>query len=354
MRARRPSRSSSGAFAGATRRPRRSGPRKTGWNLAAIAAMTDDFEAVKELCKRDDAIELMSMVGKKIKVKHEHQKLPFAQMLIHMANGHIPLMGAMGYARPEIVTCMLEAGCPFKGRAVARHLLRLAVPPPDRRHLQRPQGELRGVHEGPPECGRSHEPRRHGHLLPELPAHCVRHRPSQHQADGRVAPQLGQDPKPLLHQRMGMGSTPTGMLAFNEDADVSALSLLVSAPIPRASRRTSTHASTHYPFLWFMYHTMGVLSALGHSSSASMHKMFKSFIVIGTPLHWAAMLGNVPMIGALLDLGADPTVQVEEGDKALPGCKGLTPYEILQYKFPDSPSCRRSQRCSRRRATASA
>ena len=41
------------------------------------------------------------------------------------------------------------------------------------------------------------------------------------------------------------------------------------------------------------------------------------------------------MIKALLERGADPTVKSKKGTK-LPGCKGLTPYEILQYKFPDS------------------
>ena len=309
--------------------------KETGWNLMTIAAMTDDFEAVKELCKRDDAIELMSMVGKKIKVKHEHQKLPFAQMLIHMANGHIPLMGAMGYARPEIVTCMLEAGCPVPKGA---QLLDTFCGSP----CHRPTGAIFNGRKENCEAFMKVHPNAVDLMNPGgmgtffqnfLHIACGIDRPN-------IKPMVEwllnsvQDPKPLLRQRMGMGSTPTGMLAFNEDADVSALSLLVNAD-PEGVKADINTCLNPLPFLWFMYHTMGVLGALGHSSSASMHKMFKSFIVIGTPLHWAAMQGNVPMIGALLDLGADPTVKSKKGTK-LPGCKGLTPYEILQYKFPDS------------------
>merc|ERR1719482_2292531 len=40
-------------------------------------------------------------------------------MLMNMSNGHLPLMGAMGYASPAVVTTMLEAGCPLpKGAAL--------------------------------------------------------------------------------------------------------------------------------------------------------------------------------------------------------------------------------------------
>ena len=59
------------------------------------------------------------------------------------------------------------------------------------------------------------------------------------------------------------------------------------------------------------------------------------FLRLHLTLHWAAMNGNVPMIAALLDLGADPTIRTKPCTKT-PHCKRLTPYELIEHKFPDS------------------
>ena len=99
----------------------------TGWNLLTMAAMLDDLGAVRELCARDDSLALLSSRGKGIVAregkggkKHAHRKLPFERMLLMMAKGHTPLMGAMGYASRAVVTTMLEAGCPLPKDAMGQ------------------------------------------------------------------------------------------------------------------------------------------------------------------------------------------------------------------------------------------
>lgn len=86
----------------------------TGWNLLTCATLLDDTAAVKELLAGPHADTLMYAKGRKIKGKEYYHQQPFAQMLINLADGHVPMMGCMAYGSPATNRAMFEAGfrCP--------------------------------------------------------------------------------------------------------------------------------------------------------------------------------------------------------------------------------------------------
>jgi hypothetical protein len=144
---------------------------------------------------------------------------------------------------------------------------------------------------------------------------------------------LAKGAKPLLRERMGVGATPFGCLVHNEDADLTVLKTLADADPEWAKEDLNAYVKPK-KMVWAMWHIMGGLSIVSRNAGL-MHKMMREFLLVGTMLHWACMLGNVPMIAALLDLGADPTIRTLPCTKH-PLAKGVTPYELLCHLFPES------------------
>ena len=306
--------------------------KETGWNLMTIAAMLDDLAAVKELCARDDAIELMSAKGKKLPSTFGHHRVPFSKMLMNMSNGHLPLMGAMGYASPAVVTTMLEAGCPLpKGAA----LLDTFCGSP----CHRPTGAIFNGRVDNCEAFLAVHPTAVDVSAPGTSSTfwqsfmhiaCSIDRPNIKIC---VEWLLSKGCHKLLRLPMGVGATPLGSLVNNQDADLSVMPILVAADPDFTVADINAYVQPKQ-IVWGMFHFMRFLSPVFTNAGLTV-RMFKEFLCVGTLLHWAAMNGNVPMIAALLDLGADPTIRTKPCTKT-PHCKRLTPYELIEHKFPDS------------------
>ena len=82
---------------------------ETGLSLLTFACAGDDLRSVKELLATDDGKRMLSLRGKKLP---HADKLPFNTMLRNLAKGITPLKLAVGYAAPELVAALLDAGAP--------------------------------------------------------------------------------------------------------------------------------------------------------------------------------------------------------------------------------------------------
>ena len=73
-----------------------------------------------------------------------------------------------------------------------------------------------------------------------------------------------------------------------------------------------------------------------------MHQVnwIKPVLICGTPLHWAAMSGNLQMFKALLDAGADPSVRTLM--ESMGPFKGYTALDIFIARFGADSAARLS------------
>ena len=304
----------------------------TGWNLMTIAAMVDDVAAVRELCAAEDAITLLSARGKPLKPTQPHHRLPFARMLLNMSAGHVPLMGAMGYASSSVVTIMLRAGCPLP---TGKDLLETFCGSP----CHRPSGAL--FNGRTDNCDAFLAVHPHALNLNVPGGADTFWQNLMHIAVGIDRPHikpnvewlLERGCQPLMKMKMAMGTTPMHHLFYNLDADLSVLPVFENADTDfvRDNISSISHPMTKF---WGVYHSARVFGLI-NSKSFNMARMFKQFIIVGTPLHLAAVQGNVQAVATLLDMGCDPTIRSKASTK-VPGCKRLTAYEIFLYKYPES------------------
>ena len=305
---------------------------ETGWNIMSLAAMLDDAAAVKELCALPNAAELMSAKGKAFPNDvHAYQKFPFAQKIRKLSVGHRPLMGAMAYGSPGVVTNMLAAGCPvpkgrkdqantfggsachsplgaiFNGRTDNIEAFMAAKPGAVDLAMREPMSNFNLMHHAATADTR--------HVVPTL----------------KWLVAQGVHGK-ALRQRMMFGVNPVEMCVGNPEAGIEAFELLWDLD-PAYHQANLNRYVEQSKLMKTMFRVVKVASVVSGTAGA-MKKMLGDFMMKGTCLHWAALVGNLPMIAKLLDLGADPTLRTKMSGAG--PTRGMTFFEILQLKFPES------------------
>ena len=87
--------------------------KQTGWTLLTLAAAMDDEDAVRELLGTDEGKAMLKAHGKLVPLNTPLRKQPFSKLFLDMAIGMSPLMAAVTFSRPSVITLLLDAGAPM-------------------------------------------------------------------------------------------------------------------------------------------------------------------------------------------------------------------------------------------------
>eukprot|EP00947_MAST-08B_sp_MAST-8B-sp1_P002483 g2483.t1 len=300
--------------------------KETGINLMTMAAALDDLDAVKELCARPEAVALMSIKGKKISTKGarlDYRRYPAATLMLGDLPGTRPLMPAMAFASKELVETMLRAGCPVpKGHSLSKHIMGPIF-----------SGKMENVDALAALRPGVFDPKTFTSMGWNNLLHMTMGFADTRNA-GRMldwALEKGCELK-LLHKRNGFGMTPLTFHCMSEDADGDMVRRLVALDPAFGAKDINTPNKLMKAMKVVVKMVKGLAGVSGTMATAG--RMMQEFMMGGTALHAAAYRGNMPVIQALLELGADPTIRAR-GTAGGP-CQGLTPYEIICLRFPDS------------------
>ena len=86
----------------------------TGWNLLTLACAVDDETAVTELLATDEGRAMISSRGIMEKKKLTPLRIqPFSKLLMDLLTGMTPLMAAVTFSRPVVISALLDAGAPM-------------------------------------------------------------------------------------------------------------------------------------------------------------------------------------------------------------------------------------------------
>ena len=88
--------------------------KETGWSLLTLACTLDDEAAVTALLATDEGRAMIHTRGKLPKPKGSTLRVqPFSKMFLDMSTGMSPLMAAVTFSRPSVITALLDSGAPM-------------------------------------------------------------------------------------------------------------------------------------------------------------------------------------------------------------------------------------------------
>jgi ankyrin repeat protein len=294
---------------------------ESGLNLLTFAAFMDDMAAVNELLAgpQEEVAQLLDGKGTKMVIPGVskkgplHRREPLGIKLCTYAEGMSPLMAAMTFARPEVVTRLIDAGA-----NVERDGLLLL-------------GERPCTFRGAAIAGKADNVRA---LLSRFPQYvnstnefgaCPLHFGSwSSQCLGQasvIKALIEHGAKPSIHERHLIVGSPLTAACGTYDQDPDAIRMLLDAGADPGNPEAYTGMHK------FLKTLSGIFRALGNTQMRGMNNLFKAHAGKNkwSPVHVAAARGDIATVRLLTEHGKlDP--------QALKDAKGRTPVELCEQK----------------------
>ena len=316
---------------------------ESGWNLLTCACLLDDVDAVTALLAAPGGADAVRAIGKphpnalktSLDTPPQH-RTPFAQLLFRLGDDHMPLAGAMGFSRPDVVRALCAAGAPLPPAIALDIVAGSPVESPTGALVNGRLDNLEALIEYHPHLDMATlKGTRCAVYEGSVPLHIAASiESSGEDMLASVRWLLARGAVSALGTQTISGVSPIAMLASNSRAEaVEAMRLMREAAGESACRRALNTPERPWLTSDGIWRMMALMARLGIPHGVLMLRIREEIDIGGrsTVLHRAVDVGSQPMAKLLVAMGADTNATDARGD---------TPIERARQRLP-ACSCSR-------------